>query len=51
MPVVSARARPDLLCRPVGFVEIPPYDDYSMDAYQDSLARAAYQRSEVFMER
>jgi GNAT superfamily N-acetyltransferase len=38
------------LYRSVGFVEIDPYVDNSMNEYQDQSALAAYRRSAVFME-
>lgn len=38
------------LYRSVGFVEIEPYAENSMDAYQDSSTLSAYRRSAVFME-
>jgi hypothetical protein len=38
------------LYRSVGFVDIDPYADNSMQAYQAPEARGAYQASAVFME-
>jgi GNAT superfamily N-acetyltransferase len=38
------------LYRSVGFVEIEPYPDNSMDDFQDPAARARYRESAVFME-
>jgi GNAT superfamily N-acetyltransferase len=38
------------LYRSVGFVEVEPYADNSMDAYQDPAMLEAYRRSAIFME-
>jgi GNAT superfamily N-acetyltransferase len=38
------------LYRSVGFVEVEPYADNSMDAYQDPATLEAYRRSAIFME-
>ena len=38
------------LYRSVGFVEVEPYAENSMNAYQSAEALAAYHRSAVFME-
>ncbi|HXJ50522.1 MAG TPA: GNAT family N-acetyltransferase [Burkholderiales bacterium] len=38
------------LYRSVGFVEVEPYADNSMDAYQDPATLEAYRKSAIFME-
>jgi len=38
------------LYRSVGFVEVEPYADNSMDAYQDPAMLEAYRKSAIFME-
>ncbi len=38
------------LYRSVGFVDIPPYADHSMNAFHATEARAAFDRNVVFME-
>jgi len=38
------------LDRSVGFVEVEPYADNSMDAYQDPATLEAYRKSAIFME-
>ena len=52
VPLESLRALSPAhgLYRSVGFVEVEPYADNSMDAYQDPATLEAYRRSAVFME-
>jgi GNAT superfamily N-acetyltransferase len=38
------------LYRSIGFVEVGPYSDNSMNAYQDPETLSAYQKSAIFME-
>jgi GNAT superfamily N-acetyltransferase len=47
---LRALAPAHTLYRSVGFVEVEPYADNSMDAYQDPATLAAYRRSAIFME-
>ena len=47
---LRALAPAHTLYRSVGFVEVAPYADNSMDAYQDPATLAAYRRSAIFME-
>ena len=47
---LRALAPAHTLYRSVGFVEVEPYADNSMDAYQDPAALEAYRRSAIFME-
>ena len=47
---LRALAPAHALYRSVGFVEVEPYADNSMDAYQDPATLGAYRRSAVFME-
>jgi GNAT superfamily N-acetyltransferase len=48
---LRALAPAHTLYRSVGFVEVEPYADNSMDAYQDPATLEAYRRSAIFMER
>ena len=47
---LRALAPAHTLYRSVGFVEVEPYADNSMDAYQDPATLEAYRRSAIFME-
>jgi Acetyltransferase (GNAT) family. len=47
---LRALAPAHTLYRSVGFVEVEPYADNSMDAYQDPATLEAYRRSALFME-
>ena len=47
---LRALAPAHTLYRSVGFVEVGPYADNSMDAYQDPAMLEAYRRSAIFME-
>jgi len=48
---LRALAPAHTLYRSVGFVEVEPYVDNSMDAYQDPAMLEAYRKSALFMER
>jgi len=47
---LRALAPAHTLYRSVGFVEVAPYADNSMDAYQNPAMLEAYRRSAIFME-
>jgi GNAT superfamily N-acetyltransferase len=47
---LRALAPAHTLYRSVGFVEVEPYVDNSMDAYQDPATLEAYRKSAIFME-
>lgn len=47
---LRALAPAHTLYRSVGFVEVEPYSDNSMDAYQDPATLEAYRKSAIFME-
>jgi len=47
---LRALAPAHTLYRSVGFVEVEPYADNSMEAYQDRATLDAYRRSAIFME-
>ena len=47
---LRALAPAHTLYRSVGFVEVQPYADNSMEAYQDPATLEAYRRSAIFME-
>jgi len=47
---LRALAPAHTLYRSVGFVEVDPYADNSMDAYQDPATLDAYRKSAIFME-
>ena len=47
---LRALAPAHTLYRSVGFVEVEPYADNSMDAYQDPATLDAYRKSAIFME-
>jgi GNAT superfamily N-acetyltransferase len=47
---LRALAPAHTLYRSVGFVEVEPYVDNSMDAYQDPAMLEAYRKSAIFME-
>ncbi|MFL6564795.1 MAG: GNAT family N-acetyltransferase [Burkholderiales bacterium] len=47
---LRALAPAHTLYRSVGFVEVEPYSDHSMDAYQDPATLEAYRKSAIFME-
>jgi GNAT superfamily N-acetyltransferase len=47
---LRALAPAHTLYRSVGFVEVEPYADNSMDAYQDPATLEAYRKSAIFME-
>jgi GNAT superfamily N-acetyltransferase len=47
---LRALAPAHTLYRSVGFVEVEPYADNSMNAYQDRATLEAYRRSAIFME-
>lgn len=47
---LRALAPAHTLYRSVGFVEVEPYADNSMDTYQDPATLEAYRRSAIFME-
>jgi GNAT superfamily N-acetyltransferase len=47
---LRALAPAHTLYRSVGFVEVEPYADNSMDAYQDPATLEGYRRSAIFME-